>query len=84
MALIVPVRCVSHSSPEIQIHDSHSIPDWRFWVGTESDRRYILQVQWRQDSCEVDLPRGNDSLTEGRVREKKGRKALRDRETCSG
>ena len=38
MALIVPVRFVSHFSPEIQIHDSHSIPDWRFWIGTESDR----------------------------------------------
>ena len=49
MAPIVPVNSISHS-----------IPDWRFWIGTESDRRYILQVWWRQDSCEVDLPRGND------------------------
>ena len=50
-----------------EIHDSHSIPDWRFWNGTESDRRYILQVQWRQDSCEMDFPRGK--LEKGAERE---------------
>ena len=57
VSFIATVQHFSEASMASDIH--HSIPDWRFWIGTESDRRYVLQVQWRQDSCEVDLPRGS-------------------------
>ena len=58
VSIIATLQHFTETSMAPEIHDSHSIPDWRFWNGTESDRRYILQVQWRQDSCEVDFPRG--------------------------
>ena len=38
VSFIATVKHFTEASMEPEIHDSHSIPDWRFWIGTESDR----------------------------------------------
>ena len=38
VSVIATWQHFTEASMEPEIHDSHSIPDWRFWNGTESDR----------------------------------------------